>query len=85
MVMALENGGDDYMTKPFHPEVLIAKVKAILRRTYGEYADGTEKNEITYQGLSLDIERNVASYEERRVTLTVTERLLLTLFGGKGK
>lgn len=37
-VMAIENGGDDYLTKPIQLELLLAKVKSVLRRTYGEYA-----------------------------------------------
>ncbi|MCA0755538.1 response regulator transcription factor [Paenibacillus sp. N4] len=37
-VMAIENGGDDYITKPIHLDLLMAKVKGVLRRAYGEYA-----------------------------------------------
>src|SRR5699024_12163335 len=37
-VMALENGGDDFITKPFHPDVVMAKIRSQLRRAYGEYA-----------------------------------------------
>lgn len=37
-VLGIESGGDDYLTKPFSLDVLHAKIKAILRRTYGEYA-----------------------------------------------
>ncbi|MCG8399168.1 response regulator, partial [Bacillus atrophaeus] len=37
-VMAIEHGGDDYITKPFHLEVVHAKIKSALRRTYGEYS-----------------------------------------------
>lgn len=37
-VMAIENGGDDYITKPFHLDIVVAKVKSVLRRAYGEYA-----------------------------------------------
>src|SRR5690625_50953 len=37
-VMALENGGDDFITKPFHPEIVIAKIRSQLRRAYGEYS-----------------------------------------------
>lgn len=40
-VMAIENGGDDYITKPIHLDLLMAKVKSILRRTYGEYASAS--------------------------------------------
>lgn len=37
-VMAIENGGDDFVTKPIHLDLLIAKIKSALRRSYGEYA-----------------------------------------------
>lgn len=43
-VMALEYGADDYMTKPFHHELVIAKVHSQLRRVYGEYAGMRGKN-----------------------------------------
>src|SRR5699024_333997 len=37
-VMALENGDDDFIQKPFGPEVVLAKIRSHLRRAYGEYA-----------------------------------------------
>ncbi len=37
-VMAIENGGDDFITKPFSYYVLLAKIKGVLRRVYGSYA-----------------------------------------------
>lgn len=37
-VMAIENGGDDYLVKPFDLEIVTAKVRGALRRAYGEYA-----------------------------------------------
>lgn len=42
-VMALENGGDDFITKPFHPEIVMAKIRSQLRRAYGEYANQSEQ------------------------------------------
>ncbi|KEO82604.1 response regulator transcription factor [Tumebacillus flagellatus] len=59
MVLALESGGDDYLTKPFHPEVMMAKLRALLRRTYGEYAEPAAGDEETeFQGLILDAHRH---------------------------
>lgn len=37
-IRAIENGGDDYITKPFNAEVMIAKIRSALRRSYGEYS-----------------------------------------------
>src|SRR5699024_12583359 len=43
-IMAIENGGDDYIVKPFSFELLLAKIKSVLRRTYGEYAENEFKD-----------------------------------------
>jgi DNA-binding response OmpR family regulator len=37
-VIVLQNGADDYITKPFYPEVVLAKIESNLRRAYGSYA-----------------------------------------------
>lgn len=76
-VFALENGGDDYITKPFHLEVLLAKVQSLLRRTYGEYSVETQNAALAAGNLLLSEERQVASHNERQVELTVTEFRLL--------
>ncbi|QJC53279.1 response regulator transcription factor [Paenibacillus albicereus] len=44
-VMAIENGGDDYVTKPIHLDLLLAKIKSALRRSYGEYAAAPRSGE----------------------------------------
>lgn len=80
-VMAIEHGGDDYVTKPFHLEVLLAKIRGLLRRAYGEYAaapaaakpeDVVERN-----GLFLDRARLTLAYRDRKTELTPKELLLL--------
>jgi len=54
-VMAIENGGDDYIIKPFSSEVLLAKIKGIMRRIYGEYAGNKEKDIFEIEGvISID-------------------------------
>ena len=55
-VMGIESGGDDYVTKPFSLDVLHAKIKAALRRTYGEYSDLSKEHSFLYIGdLQLDL------------------------------
>ncbi|HYF76213.1 MAG TPA: response regulator transcription factor [Symbiobacteriaceae bacterium] len=50
-VRGMESGGDDYITKPFALEVLLAKVKALLRRAYGEYAPGARQSATLQAGI----------------------------------
>lgn len=76
-VMALENGADDYITKPFHYEVVLAKVRSQLRRAYGEYAAGPEEKVVEAGSLALYPERFVLSRGERSVELSQKEAVLL--------
>ncbi|MCP8969338.1 response regulator transcription factor [Ectobacillus ponti] len=77
-VMAIENGADDYMTKPFHYELALAKVKSLLRRVYGSYAQGM-RNERTIElsGLILYPERLLLSFKNQTAELSHTESKLL--------
>ncbi|NOU91638.1 response regulator [Paenibacillus sp. LMG 31456] len=78
-VMAIENGGDDYLTKPFHLDLVIAKVKGVLRRTYGEYssAGSVSRDVIEVDGFYLDRTRNEAMWKGSKVELSHNEFLLL--------
>ncbi|WP_054709624.1 response regulator transcription factor [Bacillus sp. JCM 19041] len=74
-VMAIENGGDDYLTKPFHLEVMLAKVKSALRRAYGEYANKRDEQLTTRELNHLYIypDRNELSYFDQPIELTKKE------------
>jgi len=84
-VMAIENGGDDFITKPFDLDVVQAKIKGTLRRIYGEYAPSQaadheseeDKLLLQYQGLQLDRGRNILTWQDQRTELTKNESLLL--------
>ncbi|USK76623.1 response regulator transcription factor [Peribacillus frigoritolerans] len=79
-VMAIEYGGDDYLTKPFHLEVVLAKIKSVLRRVYGEYADipSFHQQVKEMEGLTLYTEKAMIEYKDNQVTLSQNELKLLS-------
>ncbi|UFJ43006.1 response regulator transcription factor [Brevibacillus humidisoli] len=78
-VMALENGADDYITKPFDYDVVLAKIGSQLRRAYGMYASPNKERKIEVAGLALYPERLELGYQEQKVELSKKEALLLEL------
>lgn len=80
-VLGLELGGDDYVTKPFSPRELVARVKAVIRRAEPP-SEAPAKTETSLRrgALRLDLEAWRAYWSEHEVTLTVMEfQLLATL------
>jgi len=75
-VAGLEGGADDYITKPFSPRELLARINAVLRRTTP--AEGTERIDI--EGLVLDQSSQRVSSGERTVALGPTEYRMLAFF-----
>ncbi len=83
-VMAIENGGDDYLTKPFHLNVVLAKLKSLLRRAYGEYAPSASPADILdLSGLFIDRSRFTAEFRDKTVHLSKTEFQLLDALAQK--
>ena len=76
-IYAIESGGDDYITKPFSYEVVIAKVNACLRRVYGIYANSPHEEGALIKGVKLDAARFELSYKGNTLSLTKNEKTLL--------
>lgn len=75
-IVGLQLGADDYVTKPFSPRELAARVSAVLRR----YSEGPrESSRITSGDLTLDLERHEVTYRDELVNLTAAEFKLLTV------
>jgi two-component system, OmpR family, phosphate regulon response regulator PhoB len=87
IVTALEQGADDYVVKPFIPSVLMARVRALLRRTGPESVGSSESAEIlSEQGLVMNLKTHDVICRDVPVKLTVSEfKLLQTLMISKGK
>ncbi|MFQ8601636.1 MAG: response regulator transcription factor [Anaerovoracaceae bacterium] len=85
-VLGLSIGGDDYITKPFSPAELVARVKAHLRRrnisgnSMEQLPEGGEKNTLTVGSLEVDLSAHTVTVNNKAVHLTAKEFEMLVLF-----
>ena len=77
-------GGDDYITKPFQPPILLARIAAVLKRTRKE-TEG-EAARLSHKGVELDVARGYISFQGRQTELSKNElKILHCLFKKKGE
>ncbi len=86
IVRGLECGADDYITKPFSPNVLLARVNTILRRRNEARRESGRKNQLQIYEITIDQEKHGVLVEGQPITLTVSEfNLLLFLASRPGR
>ena len=83
MIMAMNMGADDFIVKPFDGSVLIAKIQALLRRTY-DFSDSAPV--LMHRGAALNTGDASLSYDGQHISLSKNEyRILLTLMTARGR
>jgi DNA-binding response OmpR family regulator len=76
-VLGLELGADDYVVKPYSLRELLSRIRALLRRAYGDLADVSKEERLTFGEIEMDLERLQVYRQGRLVNLTPTEFRLL--------
>jgi DNA-binding response OmpR family regulator len=74
-IVGLELGADDYITKPFSPNEVIARIRALLRRA--QRSPGAVDGRLTYGPLTMDVDRHVVRVHDEEIKLTAKEFMLL--------
>lgn len=81
-LMSMNVGADDFVTKPYNLQILLARIDRILKRTY----ESGNQSMLSVQGIQLDISKNMLIHNEERVELTKNEfRILHCLFRNKNE
>ena len=76
-VMSFKAGAEDFVAKPYHPQVLLAHIEAVLKRCCSEQEQPQDK--INYKGMVLDRRKGVLVYEQKQVELSKNELKILNL------
>ena len=73
-IMSMNIGADDFITKPYNTQILLARIGAVLRRS----GDGSVKEYMEHRGLKLNINKGEASFQENTTDLSKNEFKILT-------
>lgn len=76
-IRALESGADDYITKPFYYDVVMAKIKSHIRRVYGEYSPKIDERIVELDGLRFYPERLELELHGKNLIITKKEGILI--------
>jgi DNA-binding response OmpR family regulator len=72
-IAGLEMGADDYVVKPFSPQELVSRVRAVLRRSGREQAEAESDRPLSFDGLTIDARSRVVTVKESEIELTAKE------------
>lgn len=82
-LMSMNLGADDFIIKPYNTQILLARIEALLRRTYGNKDNSSR---LTYKNLELDLAKGIVTVEDKSIEITKNEmRILSYLMERKGE
>ncbi len=74
--LSISYGADDYITKPYHPHILLLRIGAVLKRVKMHYR--LNETELTYRALKFDVQRGILKKGEREIELTKNEMIIFS-------